>query len=231
MPRKTKAIKKSDHKKAWAKRKMSARPYPVEQRDKAKSFLIICEGYNTEPCYFKSFPLGNAEVESYGVGSSKTALVEQVLGIVANDEDARLQEIWVVFDFDIKHDQLEKQKVDFNNAIELAHRNNIKVACSNDSFELWFLLHYQFLDLKWTRHEYYDKLSELWECNYSKNGKEIEFCRKIYQRLEEDERADQNDAIKRAKRLHDKHSDLQYAEKNPYTSVYQLVDELNQYLI
>lgn len=34
-----------------------------------------------------------------------------------------------------------------------------------------------------------------------------------------------------AKRLHDKHSDLQYAEKNPYTSVYQLVDELNQYLI
>lgn len=65
---------------------------------------------------------------------------------VISDRDNAGKETWVVFDFDIKPDQLEQQKEDYNRAIELAKNHDIKVAYSNDSFELWFLLHYQHLD-------------------------------------------------------------------------------------
>lgn len=86
---------------------MTAKTYALEQRPLAKAFLIICEGENTEPQYFKSFPLGNASVENYGTGASKTALVNQVLETLASDADAGRKEVWVVFDFDIKHDQVK----------------------------------------------------------------------------------------------------------------------------
>ena len=230
MPRKTKSLKKTDQQKSWARRRSTERPYAINERTLAKAFLIICEGANTEPAYFKAFPLGNAVVESYGLGRSKTALVEQVLKIIEIDEDAKLKEIWVVFDFDIKKDQVEQQKQDYNNAIELAERNGLKVAYANDSFELWFLLHYQIFDTQWTRHEYYEKLSVLWDCNYEKAGKAFDFCRKIYRRLQEDPAADQLAAIKRAGQLLDKQKEQQYADRNPCTTVHELVIELNQYL-
>jgi len=230
MPKRTKAIKHSDRKKAWARRKTSSKPYILESKEPAKLFLIICEGENTEPIYFKSFPLGNATVESYGLGSSKTTLVEQILQLLETDSDAKQKEVWVVFDFDIDPKQVGKQKEDYNNAITLAEKNGLKVAYSNDSFELWFLLHYQSLDTSWTRYNYYQKLGELWNCNYEKEGKKVEFCRGIYRHLSEDQNANQEDAIARAEKLYEKHKNKNPADKNPCTMVYKLVKELNKYL-
>jgi len=230
MPKKTRAIKHSDRKKAWARRKTSSKPYVLESKEPAKLFLIICEGENTEPSYFKSFPLGNATVESYGLGSSKTALVKQILQLLESEADAKQKEVWVVFDFDIHPEQIAKQKEDYNNAIALAEKNGLKMAYSNDSFELWFLLHYQPLDTPWTRFNYYQKLGELWNCNYEKEGKKIEFCRAIYRHLTEDTTANQGEAIVRAKKLYEEHKSNNPADKNPCTTVYQLVQELNKYL-
>jgi len=230
MPRKTKAVKHTDRKKAWAKRKISASAYKEESRSPAKIFLIICEGMNTEPAYFKSFPLGNATVDSFGLGSSKSALVNQVIDYVNTDEDTQQKEVWVVFDFDIDPSQLEKQKEDFNNAIKLAESNNLKVAYSIDAFELWFILHYQDLTAAWTRKECYQKLSDLWGCNYEKLGKKMDFCKHIYRQLKEDENASQEEAIKRAKKLLEDKSKLSPADRNPCTAVYQLIMELREYL-
>lgn len=231
MPKKSNRIKLTDQKKPWNRR---FKEKNIRSSDKVvkKLFLIICEGVNTEPAYFESFPLGNADVESYGTGSSKTALVKEVLKIIEFDEDAKSKEIWIVFNFDINPSQVEQQKEDYNNAIKLATKNGLKVACSNDAFELWLLLHYQLLDMQWTRHQYYEKLSELWNCNYVKQGKILNFCQQIYKRLEEDERASQEEAIKRSKCLHLKGEENgeTYAERNPHTTIYQLVEELNVYL-
>lgn len=166
MPRPTKQIKKTDRKKPWYKKRFQTRPYAIESREKAKSFLIICEGENTEPWYFKSFPLGNAQVESYGLGRSKTALVEYVLEILRADEDSTEKEAWVVFDMDKTPGELAQQKEDFNHAIQLAQKHGLNVAYSNDCFELWFVLHYQYLDMSLSRNQYYKRLSELWDCNY-----------------------------------------------------------------
>lgn len=225
-----KPTKKKDQEKAWFKRTLGKKAYQENSREQAKVFLIICEGMNTEPLYFKAFPLGNAKVDSYGLGRSKTALVENVIQNVVSDRSNADKEIWVVFDFDIKPDQVEQQKEDYNRAIELAGNKGIKVAYSNDSFELWFLLHYQHLELKWTRHQYSEKLGELWACNYEKEGKKGEFCRKIYQKLLDDPRSDQNKAISRASRMLGEQQELPFADRNPCTTVFELVKELNEYL-
>lgn len=215
-----KPIKKTNQDTPWAKRQTSKKPYQVSVKEVAKIFLIICEGENTEPSYFKSFPLGNAEVEAYGIGRTKTALVKHVLKKEFNKRSNADKEIWVVFDFDLKPDQVEQQKEDYNRAIELAANKDIKVAYSNDSFELWFLLHYQHLELKWTRHQYYQKLGEWWECNYEKEGKKGEFCRKIHQKLLNDPRSDQNEAISRASRMLNEQLDVPFANQNPCTTVF-----------
>jgi len=146
---------------------------------------------------------------------------------LAKEEEHKGRKVWCVFDFDIKLDQ-NGQKADYNNAIQLAHSKGFEVACSNDAFELWFILHYRYIDAQLTRNEYYPILNQLWQLdNYEESGKKIDFCASIYQKLENDSRASQTDAIERAKRLHDTQIDKEYADKNPYTDVYQLVEKLN----
>ncbi|TVR42343.1 MAG: RloB domain-containing protein [Cryomorphaceae bacterium] len=228
MPKKTKAIKKTNEGQAWARRKMESKPYRVESREIQKSFVIICEGKNTEPAYFRSFKLGNAEVKTFGIGMSKTVLVQHAIAIKESYGDD--YEYWVVFDMDIKPGQLSNQKEDVNKAVEIAEGNDIYVAFSNDAFELWFILHYEYLTSQITRNEMYKKLSSKWDCNYVKSGKRPSFCAKIYQRLQSDPKASQKDAIKNAKKLERLHNKEQFADKNPYTSVYLLVQELNHYL-
>lgn len=202
----------------------------IEKIEKSKQFLIVCEGNNTEPEYLKAFPVGNATIESYGLGSSKTSLVNAVLETLKLDQDAKRKETWVVFDMDIKSDQSGQLREDYNRAIELARKHKLKVAYSNDAFELWFLLHYQYFDSQITRHEYYEKLSVLWNCNYEKVGKQLNFCKKIYRLLEEDQRADQDSAIANASKLLQEQIHQVFSEQNPCTTVFELVEELNKYL-
>lgn len=66
MPKKTKSIKKGDENTAWAKVKFKEKPYKIESIEKAKSFLIVCEG-ETEEEYFKSFPVITATVKAFGI--------------------------------------------------------------------------------------------------------------------------------------------------------------------
>ncbi|KGE89117.1 hypothetical protein IX84_04940 [Phaeodactylibacter xiamenensis] len=223
-------VKKTDRGKAWNRKLTKTKPPHIGTRSKAKSFYIVCEGMNTEPEYFKSFPLGNAQVESFGLGQSKTKLVESVIELLTSDESLKEKEVWVVFDMDINQEQGNQQKGDYNRAVELAYKNSINVAYSNDTFELWFVLHYQYIDTPWNRGQYFKRLSELWGCNYSKDGKTKAFCERIYQILLEDEHANQEKAIYRAKKLHDEQAHLAISDKTPCTTVFQLVQELNQYL-
>jgi hypothetical protein len=229
MPKKTKAIKPTDSKKAWNKRKQNERKYAPSQNEKEKTFLIICEGVNTEPEYFKSFPVTSVAVKSYGLGMTKMALVKMVTDTV-KALDNKNQEVWVVFDMDISLENETQQFEDYNNAIAVAQKQGFKVAYSNDAFELWFLLHYQFLENKWTRYEYYQKLSQWWNCNYETIGKNFNFSQGIYKKLHDDERASQISAIAFATRLLEAQKDKPFSERNPCTTVFELVIELNQYI-
>ncbi len=224
----SKLVKHTDRKKSWNRRKIKSQPYQIEFRNPKKTFLIICEGENTEPEYFKSFPLSNAAVKSFGTGTTKTTLVHMIIDqFQSQDEDV---EIWAVFDMDIKEDQVEQQSVDYNRAIQLAEQKGIKVAYSNDAFELWFVLHYQFIDGKLHREQYYQILSDRWNCNYSKKGKSVSFCRKIFDLLDKDPNANMENAILHAEKLFQDQKHLPFCDQNPCSRVYKLVQELNQYL-
>ncbi len=127
-----------------------SRPPDVHHRDnleERKLFLLIVEG-DTEEKYFQHFRISTRRnITNCGKESSKSELVN--IAIKQRDEyykkgryDYDTDETWVVFDRD-KDIQNQKDRDLFNQALELAKNNHIEVAYSNDSFELWFLLHFK----------------------------------------------------------------------------------------
>jgi RloB-like protein len=190
------------------------------------TFLIYCEGENTEPEYFKSFPVRtDTDVKVIGLGRSRTALVEKVIEFIDKIERDDNQQIWVVFDRDVRPDVKQGNK-DFNDAITLASKNGIKCAYSNDCFELWFLLHYDYLESALHRNQIYEKLSDKLGFNYEKAGKSKDFVIGLYSLFSDEI----SNAIRNAKKLHKSHSDKEYHLQNPCTTVYQLVEALNENL-
>lgn len=222
-------IKPTDRKKPWAIRKQTEKR-PSRDLNIRNLFRIYCEGENTEPEYFKSFPVNTeTKVDAIGLARSKTALVKKAIELLKkedklkgmSDYDADRQ-LWVVFDYDKRGDKKEAQ--DFNMAIDLAHQNGIKVAYSNDSFELWFVLHYQLQTAAVTRQEYYQMLSSKLNLNYEKEGKEKEFSQSLYHIF----LSSQAKAIQHATRLYEDKQGGNYCDQNPCTTVFKLVEELNK---
>lgn len=225
MPKKTKAVKVTDKRgqKAWLKK---AKPsvYEIETKEPNKIILIVAEG-QSEKLYFESFPVLTLTVEAIDLGGqSKLKLIEATDNIVANS-NKDYDEIWCVFDMDIKRG--EKEFADFDNAIKSGTAKGYHIGYSNDCFELWFYLHYNYTDQKNHRQFYYKALGDLWGCNYEKIGKTFKFSQNIYNRLENGPNASQIEAIKRAGKLFKAQSHLEYHEQNPITTVYELVQFLN----
>jgi hypothetical protein len=225
MPKRSRSIKTSDQKgsKPWL-RQPKPYAYAVNSRAKNKTFLIVCEG-QTEEKYFGSFPVLAATVKSIHAGSSKTALVDAVTSYLRGQA---YDEIWCVFDLDFDPVTVG-QFEDFNRAIRKARDLGYHCAYSNDSFELWFVLHYQYLDQQQHRDFYCQLLSKRWNINYSREGKMLRFARDLYARLVEDQGASQQKAIDRARQLLACHEAKPYHLQNPVTTVFQLVERLNEH--
>ena len=224
-------IKKTDQTKPWAK-KISAKR-TAKKREIKNIFTIYCEGENTEPGYFKSFPVNTeTEVQAIGLGMSKTALVKKVIEELNNRKYLRGQkkydadrQIWCVFDFDKTRKSNEKQ--DFNNAVQIAEEKQIKVAYSNDSFELWFILHYQYIDSELSRDGYYKILSKHFRFDYEKKGKNLDQVKNYYEKLKDK----MDTAIENANNLEKIHKKtLSPSDQIPITKVHKLVMELKKCL-
>ena len=196
------------------------RPRSIMKRAPGERFLIVCEGEKTEPNYFNSFRLpGLIHVHAEGFGVSPPQLVEVALEIKRNSSRNRghepFDQIWCVFDRDDWTDS------DFNNAIRQAENKGLKVAYSNQAFELWYLLHFHFCNSPLSRKDYENKLSELMDSPYSKNSSNM------YDQL----RPHQGMAAKNARRLIEFYPNPQPASDNPSTTVHILVEELNQFML
>ena len=165
MPKNTKNVKKSDVDKAWNKHKQLSK-IPIATRDKGRKYLIVCEG-QTEKWYFEKFPVLTANVVSVGVGMTKYTLVQEARKLMKQDN---YDEVWCVFDLDLNA-EINGQLEDFNKAVFADNGKIFRCAYSNDAFELWFYLHYQYTDYQHHRDFYYDQLSIFWEMNYEKEGK------------------------------------------------------------
>ena len=122
-----------------------------------QTFLIICEGVNTEPDYFNAFRLTSATVKAIGQGMGTLALVQKAINIKEQERQRgrTYNQNWVVFDKD------DFPENDFNSAILSARQNGFEVAYSNQAFEFWFLLHFNLYQGALHRSRYEKMLSTL----------------------------------------------------------------------
>lgn len=220
-----KPIKKSDESASWNKKSFPSK-YSIGSRIQNKKFLIVCEG-QTEKVYFKSFEVNGVTVDAEETGMTKLALVKKAKVLAKEDN---YDEIWCVFDMDINYANQENQRNDFNSAVKQCQETKkFKVAYSNDCFELWFYLHFNYTDQQHHRSFYYQKLRAFWNINYEDEGKESDFCTTIYLKLQESN-CSQEEATKRAEKLFNSKIHDSPCDQNPVTTVYELVRELNKYL-
>ncbi|GAX37701.1 RloB family protein [Nodularia sp. NIES-3585] len=185
----------------------------VETRELRPKFLIICEGEKTEPNYFKCFRVRKdvIDVDVRGFGYNPSKLVEKAKELNTQDE---YNQVWCVFDRD------DCPKEDFNNAIANANQAGFKVAYSNEAFELWYVLHFEFLNTGIPRKDYITKLNNFLKKKYKKNSDSI------YEDLVDK----QATAIKNAKNLLKIYNPHKPESDNPCTTVHKLVEELNKYI-
>lgn len=188
--------------------------------------MIVCEGQKTEPNYFKAL-IGNhysevrdVEAEIRGQGCSTCALVERAKEIrddLEKERELGFDRIWVVFDKD--------DFDDFNRAIDLAKSYGFGCAWTNEAFELWFLLHFQYLDVPISRDAYISKLEKLIQKRLNDNSFRYNKNDPSFYNILKDH-GDGILAKECAKRLRSNHKDKDYANHNPCTRVDLLVEEL-----
>ncbi len=187
-----------------------------KNRNSLQSFLIVCEGGKTEPNYFQAFRLKSAKVTVMGQGYNTDSLIKYALKLkkkaAANHEE--YDQVWCVFD----RDSFPLQN--FNAAMKLAKQKNIRAAYSNEAFELWYLLHFDYIDAGISRESYKQRLSKYIGHSYKKNSKTM------YKELLDK----QEKAIKNAERLLKSYPTPNPANDNPSTTVHKLVTELNKFL-
>ena len=189
---------------------MDLKKRKTNTKNTKKKILIVCEGARTEPSYFKSFRV-HQDCEIVGAGSNTVSVVKHALKMMKKEP---YREVWCVFD----RDSFPKTRV--KTALQLAAQNKIKTAFSNESFELWYVLHFQYLDTQITRADYCQKLNNLLGQKYEKNDA------LMYKKLLENQRM----AIANAKKLEGRvlPAGNCNVDSYPYTTVYKLVERLNK---
>lgn len=194
-----------------AKRQRGYLSRNVDTREIRERFLIVCEGEKTEPNYFLNFRVPRKVIEVRGYGYNTVSLVEKAIELSQQEE---YDQVWCVFD----RDSFPVQN--FNEAVSLAKRNRIQIAYSNEAFELWYLLHFNYYDTAMSRSDYCTKLSALLGREYKKNQDDM------YRLLE----SKQAKAIQNAERLLDQYEPLVPENANPSTTVHLLVTQLNRFI-
>lgn len=193
-------------------------------REKLVRFLIVCEGTKTEPHYFealiKNYISTVREVTIEGEGRATVALVDRALEIKQELERKNamsFDRVWVVFDKD--------DFDDFNEAIKKAHKLGLHSAWTNEAFELWYYLYFEYLDTGISRAAYIEKLEEAFRNRMGDAGFK-------YQKGNPDnykllQQYGREDLAKRfAKQLRALHNGTDYAKHKPCTMVDILVEEL-----
>ncbi len=198
------------------------------------SYLIITEGTETERNYFQgierkiSSKMGtNIVIKVIGRGRSTKKLIK------CADEEVKkahknYQHIWLVFDKD--------EFKDFDEAIKLAKKKDYEVAWSNQSFEYFLYLHFNYSDSALHRNVWSKKLNELFKSHKISGGKYEKNIEDIFELLDKDIERESDIGVKKAiknaeKRYNEFNSKSQKpSEFDPGTTVHKLVKELLSYI-
>ncbi|MFL2106083.1 RloB family protein [Desemzia sp. FAM 23991] len=213
---------------------MSPRRQPGKKGKRAKktplpsSYLIATEGQQTEVNYFKGFEDDinirySGSVESFTIHIR--GLGKETLRVIEDIEDYKrtspiiYEHVWAVFDKDDFPDD------HFDNAINKAESMGIHVAWSNESFELWYCLHFALQQSALPRSQYNSivdtHLKNIGQPGYSKTDPDMYDKLKPYM----------SSAIKNAEILDSRYEPSDnYSSRNPCTHIYKLVAELKEIL-
>lgn len=201
--------------KPWEK----SRSIKGKRISKKEKILIVCGGEETEPNYFRSFPVKKeiVEVNIKPEGKDPGTLLNIALDIInkAEKREESYNQCWIVFDKDdFTHNVVFE-------TLRKAERHKIKTAYSIECFELWYLLHFNYINTGISRKDYINKLNKLLPEKYKKNSKII------YEQILDK----QSEAIRNSKKLLSEYEDLYNPTgNNPSTTVYELVEELNRFI-
>ena len=218
--------------------KTKRRAEPLLERTEAKILekptnLIVCEGENTEPSYFRQFKLSSATIKPVGEGYNTISLVKRAVQL---SKEKSYDQVWCVFDADPKPDN-PKQARNFNDAVILAERKGFGVAYSNQAFEYWIIIHFD--DHQgggMNRNDYNNKINQLLKpfgLTYDGEGNKI-ITEEIFEVIEGIDTKTKKErkrlAISRAERNYDLFDHTNIANEESSTTVFRLVTELLKYV-
>ncbi|MDG6224564.1 MAG: RloB family protein [Candidatus Thermoplasmatota archaeon] len=197
---------------------MTERGYSRRRDRTRRSFntvLVVCEGLKTERIYLKGLNERYGRVHILPVHSGSTDVRSMVRFAVGKRREYQFREgdgneTWCVFDVDEKDDDELLQWIPY------AERNGVMVALSNPSFELWYLLHFDYRPGPTDRYKVLEDLKRSIP-DYEKSGCYNHILYPLTM-----------NAIDNSKRLNKEHSrigvDLNSKKANPSTQVFKLIE-------
>lgn len=216
--------KKSDLNKSWMKARQD-RPKKIQP----EYHLIVTEGTDTEPAYFgairdviNSQYREKVRLDICGEGDNTINLFRKAKQNVADSPNG-YRHVWVVYDTD----DFPAEHID--RVVELCRENSNEeteyhAVWSNQCVELWYLLHFSFMQSDLHRTEYWPKLTEwltsIGAGEYEKSRKDIYHILRTFLDF----------AIANAKRLEVINEGKLPSKAAPGTKIYELVEKLKPYL-
>lgn len=139
-----------------------------ERKQRSSTWLIVCEGTQTEPNYFNGAISAinslladkyKLKVKIVGQGMNTVSLVTSVDELLKYVEKSKIStipygKIFVAFDKDSFSSQA------FNEAVYMCEKKGYIPLWSNQAIEYWFLLHFNLIDAAMDRSLYINKLNE-----------------------------------------------------------------------
>lgn len=222
-------------KKSGDQKKLKAKMQPKASRMGTRDMLppytlIVSEGTKTEPYYLQGFAdkinrqyrdiSGANHIVIFGTGRNTKDLLRFTEKKIEDGTWSRFYRIWLVYD----KDDFPLDHFD-NTQFSAENRKNQKfrVAWSNESVELWFLLHFQDYHSNNGRKQYIEKLNQYFD--YSKTREDI------FDVISEKGSPDK--AKRRARRMYQEFLDEGITSPSamvPATRMYELIEELEGYL-
>lgn len=188
--------------------------------------FILSEGTKTEVAYIEGF--AEAINKKYSDFSTGKRIVikgtgmncQSLLTYARKTVEAEMPQatiVWLMYDKDdFPRDNFDNTEY---SAEQRFDKRIVKVAWSNESLELWFVLHFQELNANIGRKKYIKILEKC--CGYRKNDPQLFELMKAHT----------DTAIVRAKKQYNDYpSDMPPSQRCPATRVFELVEELKKYL-
>ena len=196
--------------------------------------LFVTEGTKTEPYYLNGMidrickQYGEEcrrQLQVYGEGLNTLGLLERAESLQTNDTNS-FQHVWLFYDLD------DFPRDSFDNVLHrcnaLNERNQARggdtvfhAIWSNECFEIWFLLHFEYINANVGREQYWKMLSHHMRQAYRKNDPSI--FNTLWPQLPQ--------ARKNAKKLFYSYlPDCPPSQRAPGTMAFELIDVLEPYL-